>query len=418
MQRWAFGGALLAASAIVAGCGERQTVAPSGPVAEVAALTPLPPCDFNALNPLVSHYFSADEAKVVRGLIDAMQAAGAGTATARDRGYDVMAHVAANAAAGTGGSAQAGSELLNELTKCMFTDPAEFPATFPEDYTVAITTALPGGIGVRGGAADPTYDAVVSRNLFSGVAPQPGVSWATTLSSNPAPNRLLVYGRPGSTSESYDWKVLPRNAAFSPPVIVGVCVDVNAATTSMLHEEHVGILTFADAYFLDPNSCSSFSFRTASWPERLAYLFLPKALNASTLNPGGIGGSTGGIGSDFGLRDVPTATLSFTIQPPTSVMVGQTFTVQVQATDPATGATIGGVEITIAAANNNGVQKILLGTLTQTTGNSGLATFSDLSFASGSTGGYRLVASGTVSGRDAINVTPATSTKVNAKPAK
>ncbi len=418
MRRWAFGAALAMIGAGVVACGERQAASPAGPVADVTALTTLPACDFNAMNPMVSQYFSSGQAKTVRDLIDAMAAAGAGTAAARDRGFDVMAIIAANAQAGTGGSVQAGSDLMNELTKCMFTDAAEFPVTFPEDYTVALTTSLAGALGVRGGATDPTVDPVTSRDLFSGVAPPVGVTWATMLSGNPAPSRLLLYGRPSAIAQHYDWKVLPRNTTFSPNAIVGVCVDVNAATTSMLNEEHVGILTFADAYFLNPATCSSFSFKSASWGERLAYLFLPKALSASAVNPGGIGGSTGGIGSDFGLNNVPAVTLSFTVQPPATVTVGEPFTVQVRATDAATGTTVGGVRISIIANNNNGVPKGLLGTTTQTTSNSGVVTFTDLSFSPGSTGGYRLLASGSVTGRDAISVSPVTSTKVNAKPAK
>jgi len=409
---------LVVAGVAAVGCGERQAASPAGPVAELMALTPLPACDFNAINPLLSHYFSSTDAKTARDLITAIGAAGAGTATARDRGFDVMALIAANAQAGTGANAQAASDLINELTKCMFTDPAEFPATFPEDYTVAVTTGLAGGLGVRGGASDPAFDPVVSRDLFSGVAPQFGVAWPAMLSGNPAPSRLLVYGRPSAIAQHFDWKVLPRNATFSPHAIVGVCVDVNAATTSMLNEEHIGILTFADAYFLNPVTCSTFSFRKASWGDRLAFLFLPKSLSASTVvNPGGIGGSTGGIGSDFGLQNVPAVTLTITVQPPATVTVGQQFSVQVRATDPATGTTVGGVRITIVAQNNNGVPKQLLGTTTQTTSNSGLATFSDLSFSDGSTGGYRLLVSGGVTGRDAIGVGQALSNKVNAKPA-
>jgi len=419
MTRWVLGAALALTGAAVVGCGERQVATPVGPLADVAALTTVPPCAFNGMNSLLSHYFSSGQAKTARDLITVMAAAGAGTATAKELGYDVMAMIAANAQAGTGGSVQAGSDLINELTKCMFTDVAELPATFPEDYTVALTTSLPGALAVRGGAADPAFDAVLSRDVFSGIAPPSGVTWAAMVSGNPAPSRILVYGRPGATAQHYDWKVLPNNAGFSPNAIVGVCVDVNTATTSMLHEEHVGLLTFADAYFLNPATCSGFALKRASWGERLAALFLPKTLSASTVvNPGGIGGSTGGIRSDFGPLNVPAVNLIFTVQPPTSVTVGQPFAVQVRATDPVSGATVGGVQITILAQNNNGVPKQMLGTTTQTTSNSGVATFADLSFAPGSTGGYRLMATGGVTGRGAITVSEAFSTKVNAKPAK
>jgi len=372
-----------------------------------------------ATNPLISHYFGPDEAKVVRGLIDEITLAGAGSETARDRGFDVIAHIAATAQAGSGGDPTAASDLINNVTACMFTDLAEFPATYPEDYTTAVTTASPGGLGVRGGSSDPATDPVLSRDDFSGAAPPFGVTWATTLGGNPAPARVALYGRPGSTAQSYDWKVLPRNATFAPHAIVGVCVDVNTATTSMLHEEHVGLLTFADAYFLDPASCGSLSLRTgrSSWSHRLAQLFLPRPLSASAVNPGGIGGSTGGIGSEFAVDDVPSVNLAFTVQPPSTVTVGQTFTVQLRATDPATGAAVGGVRLSILAVNNNGVTKVLLGTTTQTTSNAGVATFGDLSFAPGSTGGYRMVVGGSVLGRSAITVGQVTSNKVNAKPA-
>ncbi len=419
MRQWLVGGAMMAMGAAVAACGEPRGATPSGPTASVTTtLTTLPVCDLSATNPLISHYFGPDEAKVVRGLIDQITLAGVGSGTARDRGFDVIAHIAANAQAGTGGDPTAASDLINKVTACMFTDLAEFPATYPEDYTIAITTTSPGGLGVRGGSSDPATDPVLSRDDFSGVAPPAGVTWAAVLGGNPAPARVAFYGRPGSTAQSYDWKVLPRNATFAPPAIVGVCVDVNTATTSMLHEEHIGLLTFADAYFLDPASCGGLSLRTglSVWSHRLAQIFLPRPLSASAVASGGIGGSTGGIGSEFSADDVPSVSLAFTIQPPFTVTVGQTFTVQLRATDPATGAVVGGTQVSILAVNNNGVPKALLGTTTQTTSNAGVATFGDLSFAPGSTGGYRLVVGGSVLGRSAIVVEQVTSNKVNAKP--
>lgn len=419
MKRWMLGGVVLGVTVALTACAEPRTDTPSGPSATATSLTTLPTCDLSGTNPLVAHYFGPEGAKTVRELIDQIVAAGAGSVTARDRGFDIIAHIASNAQAGTGGDATSASDLINALTPCMFIDLAEFPATYPEDYTTAVTTAAPGGLGVRGGSADAA-DPVLSRGSFSGVAPQFAGTWAEMLSGNPAPARLVLYGRPGSTPQSYDWKVLPRNVAFNPPAIVGVCVDVNTATTAMMHEEHVGLLAFADAYFLDPATCGSLSARTgvSSWTHQLAQLFLPRALMASAVNPGGIGGSTGGIGSEFAANDVPNVSLAFTIQPPASVMLGQTFTVQVRASDPVTGATAGGVQVSIVAVNNNGVYKTLLGTLSQTTTNAGLATFDDLSFPDGSTGGYRLVVGGSVLGRPSINVGQATSSKVNAKPAK
>ena len=421
MQRWMIVGVITAG--VVAGtltaCAERRNDVPSGPAASVTTLTSLPACDLGGTNQPVSRYFGPADAKTAKTLIDEIGAAGAGSVIARDRGFDFIALIAQNAQAGTGGDASAASELINTVSACMFRDLAELPETYPEDYTVAVSTAQAGGLAVRGGSTDAN-DPVISRGSFSGVGPQFGGTWAAMLAGNPAPARLVLYGRPGSTPQSYDWKVLPRNAAFNPPAIVGVCLDVNTATTSMLHEEHVGLLTFSDAWFLDPATCGSFSARTglSAWTHQIAQLFLPRPLSASAVNPGGIGGSTGGIGSEFSANDVPNVNVTFTIQPPATVLVGEAFSVQVRTTDPTTGANVGGVRVSILAVNNNGVPKELLGASPQTTTNAGLATFSGLSFAPGSTGGFRLVVGGGVLGRPSISVGQATSTKVNAKPAK
>ena len=419
MKRWVWSGIVIAAGVIVIACAEQRTEMPSGPMASVTALTTVPACDLSGTNSLVSQYFNSTDAKTVRTLLDQIGTAGAGSVTARDRGFDIIAMIARNAQAGTGGAASAGSGLINNITPCMFRTLAELPENYPEDYTVAITTATRGALGVRGGAADAATDPVLSRGSFSGVAPQSGVTWATTLASNPAPSRIAFYGRPGSTPQSYDWKVLPRNASFSPPALVGLCVDLTTVPTSMLHEEHIGLLTFSEAYFLDPSVCGAVASRRgfSAITHQLAQLFLPQSLSAASTTRG-IGGSTGGIGSEFGVDDVPNVSLVFTVQPPATVFVGQTFTVQVRATDPVTGATVGGTQISILAVNNNGVPKTLLGTLTQTTSNTGLATFGDLSFDPGSTGGFRLVVGGGVVGRPAISVGQVSSTKVNAKPVK
>jgi len=419
MKRWILSGIVVVGGAMVIACGDQRPDAPAGPVASLTALTTVPVCDLSQTSSLVAQYFNPTDANTARGLIDQIVAAGAGTVAARDRGFDFLALIARNAQAGTGGAASKGSDLINKVTPCMFQSLSELPETYPEDYTIAITTAAPGGFGVRGGATDAVTDPVLSRGSFSGIAPQLGTTWATTLTGNTAPKRVAFYGRPGSTAQTYDWKVLPRNARFSPPVVVGVCVDNTIETTGLLHEEHVGLLTFAEAYFLDPEFCSSVSSRSpvSAFTRQLAALFLPRPLMASGATRG-VGGSSGGIGSEFGVNDVPNVSLAFSINPPTSVTVGQAFTVQVRATDPVTGATVGGTQVSIVAVNNNGTPKSLGGTKSQTTTNAGLATFGDLKFDAGSTGGFRLVVGGNVVGRSAISVGQATSTKVNVKPAK
>ena len=115
MKRWVWSGIVIAAGVIVIACGERRTEMPSGPMASVTALTTLPACDLSGTNSLVSQYFNSTDAKTVRTLIDQIGTAGAGTVTARDRGFDIIAIIAQNAQAGTGGDASAGSTLITSV---------------------------------------------------------------------------------------------------------------------------------------------------------------------------------------------------------------------------------------------------------------------------------------------------------------
>lgn len=405
------------------GCSERnQPLLPTSNMQAAAPPTGGITCDFRSLNQFATHYFSAPETKVVRGLIDALQTAGAFTATAKDRGFDVMTHIASNVNAGNSDVADA-SGLTNGLLACMFATAVELPATFPEDFSVATDPAQHGAYEVRGGTTDPATAPVFSRPVsapFSGVKPTGTSSWADALAGNPAPHRMLVYGRPGALTHTYDWKIAPANTAFAPPVMVGVCIDPFAATTSLLREEHTGLLPFADFAELVPGVCSPVAVRTGSAPAQLAArlldfskgLFLPSPLGA---NPGGLAGTTGGIHSVFGPQVVDTVNLTFVTQP-SDVNANQIITppVQVLATTKSTGDAVPSVSVTLTSTTNNGTPALLSGTLTQATDGSGIATFADLS--QSKTGGYLLVASGTVNGRAAIVVVPATSARFNVRP--
>lgn len=415
-------GAVLVALLAI-GCSDRNQPLPPGPNMRVVD-PPGTTCDFRLLSQIANRYFGPAEAKIVRGLISQMQDGGAGTTTAKDRGFDVMARIATNVNAGNTNVADAAG-LTNGLLVCMFTDVADLPETFPEDFTIATNPALRGAYAVRGGATDPLSAPVFSRPLtapFSGVAPSGSNTWATILSSNPAPARVLVYGMPGSQPQTYDWRVVPRSTVFSPPAVVGLCIDADVSTTSLLHEEHVGLLPFVDAGFLNPATCSPFA--TQSWSMQVASRlarwgidFLgPRPLAASgVMNPGGLGGSTGGIGSEFGPEVVNTVTLTFVVQP-TDVTVNQVITpaVVVQATAIGTSTPVPNVIITLAAIDNNGVPAVLQGTLTDTTDASGNVTFSDLSETK--PGGYRLTATGSVIGRPGIAVPTVSSVRFNVRP--
>lgn len=414
--------AVLAVAAI--GCSEPSQTLPAGPRVQAAVTaTSAPKCDFKTLSQLATHYFGSAEAKVVRGIISRMQDSGAFSLTAKNGGFDVMTHIAANVKAGNTGVADA-SNMTNGLLACMFNNPADLPPTFPEDFTIATNPALHGAYDVRGGGGDSTGP-VLSRPLdapFSGVAPSGSNTWPGVLSGNPAPARVLIYGQPGLVPNTFDWRAAPYSVNFSPAVIVGVCLDANANATSLIHEEHVGLLPFADAAFLP--TCTGLA--SQSWGSQFASRLVrwgmsvlgPRPLSATTfLNPGGLAGSTGSLRSEFGPQVVDTVTLTFTVQP-SDVKVNSFITpaVVVRATAVTDFGidSVPNVSITLAAFNNNGTPALLSGTLTQTTGADGKATFADLSETK--TGGYVLVATGTVNGRTAILVPAATSARFNVKP--
>ena len=419
--------ALVALGAV--GCGERSQPLPPGPSMQVAALSSGgTSCDFKAINKLVTSYFSGPEAKVVKRFVSQMQDASADS-TRRDRGFDVMTHIASNVDSGNPDFADA-SSLTNGLLVCMFSDTADLPATFPDpDFTVATDPLEHGAYAVRGGATDPLSAPVFSRPLtapFSGIAPSGLNTWPDVLSDNPPPARVLVYGMPGSQPQTYEWRVVPRSSEFSPPVIVGLCIDANLSTTSLVHEEHVGLLPFVEVAFLNPatNPATCSPFATQSWGMQVASRlarwgidFLgPRPLSASVLlNPGGLGGSSGGIKSEFGPQVVSTVTLTFVVQP-TDVTVDSVITppVVVRATAAGDTTSVPNVIITLAAVDNNGVPAVLQGTLTDTTDASGTVTFDDLSETK--TGGYRLTASGSVIGRPRIAVPAVGSTRFNVRP--
>lgn len=415
------------AGLLAVGCAEGREPLPAAPLAAVSG-GEVGVCGFISLSGFMQSYFRNNGAYRELGgvLINQMKAAGAGSTVARDKGFDLLVLVANTVTAGNGGPLADGNAVVNGTIACMFADAADRPITFPEDFTAALDPGVHGAFAVRGGTNDPASDPVYARPglplTFSGVAPQSGETWPATLSGNPAPSRLLLYGRPGSDPSSYDWKVVPRSATFVPPVIVGLCIDPNAATTSMLQEEHVGFLSFADAYFLNELTCSPVAF--TRWnPLRFASSLLGvRPLWAATVvNPGGLGGSTGGIGSLFSSHDLQASSggtggvvLTFTLEP-TDGRADQTLTA-VRVTATSGGTPVGGVQISLAAVTNNGTPVILSGTSTLITPNSGVVTFTDLSI--NKPGGYHYLATGGVVGRPAITVTGDASIRFNVRPPK
>jgi hypothetical protein len=443
---------LMAAVAAASGCGDQQQQLPSAPEYHIITDTSSG-CDSTHLKQLVNTYFTAPRQQVVRNLLSSMFAQVAFSSTAKNIGFDVLANMDTVVSSGVAGDSSVGSNLVNHLILCMYnptSEAASYPATFPDTFTVALSPSLHGAFSVRGGTADAPKAPVLSRpvtNPFSGFGPPrhtltlipltfDTTAWATMLGGNPAPKRVLVYGRPGSTSHSYNWKTLPHDAAFDPQAIVGVCLDALAAPNSqtVLNEENVGLLPFVDAYFLDPATCSSVALRNTGWGPTLAAkrlvkfgadLLSPRSLWATNALVDGLGGTTGGVRSEFGPLDVDHVTLQF-VQQPTSTRVNSIITSQgggpvtILATAVLTGGgtkPIPNVSIAVSAVNNNGVTVSLSGHATQITNSSGIAAYSDLSL--NKTGGYRLtVTQAQVGGRPAIPVGSATSMRFNIGPAK
>jgi len=453
--------AALSVLALAAACGDpqdrnaAQTDAPVAPAFSQNA----PPnsfstrCSFTTASQLAASYVTKnDTVKVVRTLISTMKAAGAGTTLAANLGFDVLAHVAANVSADPDFST--GSAFVNEIIKCMFTDPNAWPASYtaptpgPEDFTIALDPAQNGAFGVRGGLTDPTTAVLARLDAYSGVRFPTGSSWGAILGGNAIP-RVLLYGRPSTTQPGidsntfYNWRAVARNTTFAPAVIVGVCIDANTnvfgdqkAVVRKQDQAGTSFLPFVDANFLIPGSdCTDhtaalrqdFMGTLAQGIFTLGTSFLgPKPLSATRMmNPGGLAGATGGIHTDYGPDEVDSVFLSFVIQPhdakvcnvPAGTGCSGTQTISpVKVLAKWHGSPVGGVRITVLPVNNNGTPAEMRGDSTLVTGEDGTVTYTNLGLTK--TGGYALLTNAElVEQRSTSIVIPhVTSTKFNVRP--
>jgi hypothetical protein len=393
-------------------------------------------CDFTHVRQLANSYFSTPVQQQVKTLLDAMSSATAYSSTAKLRGFDILKKMdeAVNGTNPTTASPSSGSDLVNELILCMYnpsTEAASYPETFPESFVIALTPSAKGAFSVRGTLVDAAP--VLSRptdNPFSGIGVSSG-DWTITLTNTTNGNgevpRVLFYGKPGSTSSTYDWKTLPRDVKFTPDIIVGVCTTSGSA---LINEDQERLLAYQDAYFLDPpDNCSSTSAMLLNEPidfaKRLIQqgltVFSPQPLMAAAFNPGGVGGRTSGIGSEYGPSQIDSVKLTFD-QQPTSTKVNTSITpaVKVKAIAYPSLKPVPNATISVKAVNNNGATVTLTGTtqvdvktVAQETDATGTATFSDLKLSK--SGSYQLLATGLISGRTLKFVT-ATSTKFNIAP--
>ncbi len=452
---------VLSTVALVAACGEqdRNQTQQDVPVAPSFSAHAPPnsfstKCSFTTASQLAGSYFTNnDTVKVVRTLISNMKTAGAGSTAAANIGFDVLAHVSLNITVDP--DFTTGSAFVNEIIKCMFTDPNAWPASYtapvpgPEDFSIALDATRNGAFGVRGGPSDSTSAVLARQDSYSGVGPAGGFTWPGILAGNAIP-RVLLYGRPSTAQPGvdpntfYNWRAVARNTTFSPSVIVGVCIDPNTnafgdqkAVVRKQDQVGAGFLPFADAAFLIPGgggNCSGplsltqgFLGDLAQGIFNLGTSFLgPKPLSASRMmNPGGLAGATGGIHTDYGPDEVDSVFLSFVTQPHDakvcSVPAGsgcsgnQTIS-PVKVLALWKGVPVGGVRITVVPVNNNGTPAEMRGDSTLVTGEDGTVTYTNLGLTK--PGGYALLTNAElVEQRSSQIVIPhVTSTKFNVRP--
>ncbi len=417
-----------AAALLALACADRPG-APEAPAAPELRRTSDPlACDFNDVNRSARRYFSQPTLNQVRDLLQQMQQAGARTATARERGFDVMVHLAAAADNSTGGSPSVGSDLTRGLIRCMF-DPADGPDFFPDplpDFTVSLDPAQPGAFAVRG-PSDNHATPILSRDgVRSGIAPAQG-NWSGILGE-----RVLIYGFPAGAS-AYDWSMVRPGATFATPgAIVGLC---ETASDLLVRESSVGLLPYADAFFLvapcpvsaAPGTAASLFAGLRPVARFAASLVAPRPLHASAyVNPGGVGGVAGGLRSVFSTEALASVDAAFVTQPldgyvgqPVPTSPGGGIVVAITAAGAAFPSP---TEVRLFAVDNNGAPEPGLycpGLLRAdslciaTTDGDGLAAFGNPVMIK--PGAYRLETGGNVLGRS-IAVTLARSDKYNVRP--
>ncbi len=374
-------------------------------------------CSATEILTLAGKYLTGDRRTAAKQLIPKLQLATPGSAEAREIGFQILELIADEADEGvTQGTPQKGSDFANAVLACMFLDPAELPAIFPADFTAALDPDGAGAFAVRpdAGVADPAV--VPARDGFSFVRPPLGADWDDVLSGLAAPQRALLYGAPGGEPDTYDWNVVPRNAVFSPEVVVGLCLDdTPESLVRKLDASGAVLLSFVlvdcDAFDIIVQEASG-----ASILERLAHLgrdlFLPRPLEAAAALRFGPGGSAGGF-STFSVDELDeegAVVQGFQSVPAQGILNEplDPFTVTVTGN----GAPIVGVAVTITAiAESSGAPIKLLGTTTVVTDGAGVARFDDIAVTK--PGSILLVANGAVGGRPGIVVPELISEKVS-----
>jgi hypothetical protein len=373
----------------VIGCSEKADGPPTGPEFHTVVNTSSG-CDVGHISQLANFFFKQPRQGVVKNLVDQLGTQTVYSVDAKNTGFNIMAQVEGGLNDATSGDPAVGSDLLNHLLLCMYnpasTELANYPETFPEDFTVSLTqtASAHGAFGERSGTSVTSVSPVLSRPTsapYTGVAPPTGsTTWGSLITSNP--HRVVFYGRPvlsDLTKQTYEWKSIPHNVGLNPYVIIGFCVDQATNPTTMVLEQSTGntvVQAFADAYFLNPAAAGTCSPNLAlldrTDPFQLAHRLLrfgtdlvaPSPLMAAVLSPGGVGSKTKCC-SKFNPTNVPGVSLTVTpnvggapsIPTPLKVNTGR---FALTATTKSGNIPANGARITLTTGNNNGTPTTVL----------------------------------------------------------
>jgi hypothetical protein len=340
----------------------------------------------NAAN---TYFTTTADQQAASSIINSMQAA-FGTnnyEAARPFGFDLLSLTGKVSRAGTGSSALDGELLVEQTVQCSFDvlaangpnqDFEGWPTDDHFDFASALTPGSGGTFYTRGGTSDSSSYPVIANLAAAGSTPVPAgnvsllappatSSWSAILGQ-----RVLFYGElvySGETATGYDWRVLPRDAAFTPYAIVALCQGLNQVfdDADMVHQEGVGVIGFQEVETLcgmqrsqarlEPRGGFGIfralaEFATAS--------FTPSPLHATIASVASstIGGSAGGAkGDEFTAENLPNVVLDLTVSAPKNRVKVNTgrFSAEVLVTTPAPESEpVGGIEVTLSVIANSG----------------------------------------------------------------
>jgi hypothetical protein len=365
---------------------------PAAPVDVLSSAKPAPSSDFACVfsgNPSLSNsansYFTTnDDRRAAADLISAMQTywEAGNTALARQYGFALLTMVGQVSRGTVPVDRAVGDLLTKQAFNCMYETGGADAASFegwPDDPHYDFETALDADSGgayfVRGGESDPATAPAVGNiaelntsvdpagGNVSAIAPPATSNWSAVLGQ-----QVLFFGEP--VEDGYDWKVLPRDATFSPFARVALCQGVNGggqeyADADMVHQFGVGVLGFIDGDDVCGTTPPFAALQGRGVLGRLARLgrslgsFLSlEPLHASLAVAATRSGSVSGAkGDEFTFTNEPGAVLAVTVgdllaKNTLKVNTGRfSVTVVVTTSD---GEPFGGVNVGLTVTNNNG----------------------------------------------------------------